>query len=131
MYCCRCYNLFNGLTHISKQESIKSYKLEQLREQEATEKQKKIDELANEIRSLELSIEPFKEISLLNVEVFHKKYGAGTIIKQNVNQITIKFENVEKIFVIHKKYAMRPLKMIPKLLKLSLFMLIQFPKLKV
>ena len=108
MYCCRCYNLFNGLTHISKQESIKSYKLEQLREQEATEKQKKIDELANEIRSLELSIEPFKEISLLNVEVFHKKYGAGTIIKQNVNQITIKFENVEKIFVIHKKYAMRP-----------------------
>ena len=108
MYCCRCYNLFNGLTHISKKESIKSYKLEQLREQEAAERQKKIEELEKEIRDLELSIEPYKDISLINVEVNHKNYGDGIIVKQNVNQITIRFAEVEKVFMIHKKFAMRP-----------------------
>lgn len=108
MYCCRYYNLYNGLTHISKQESIKSYKLEQLREQEAAQKRKRIEELENEIRTLEMSVEPYKDISLLNVEVLHKSYGAGIIVKQKLNQVTIKFENVEKNFVIHKKYAMRP-----------------------
>jgi len=108
MYCCRCYNLFDGITHISKQESIKSYKLAQLREQELAEKQKKIDDLEKEIRNLELSIEPYKDISLLNVQVNHKKYGDGIIIAQKVNQITIQFSDIEKIFMIHKKYGMRP-----------------------
>lgn len=108
MYCCRCYNLFNGLSHISKKESIKSYKLEQLREQEVVERQKKIENIEKEIRELELSIEPYKDISLLNVEVNHKNYGDGIIIKQNVNQITIRFAKVERTFIIHKKYAMRP-----------------------
>lgn len=108
MYCCRCYNLFNGLSHISKKESIKSYKLEQLREQEAVEKQKKINELEKEIRDLELSIEPYKDISLLNVEVYHKQHGNGIIIGQDVNNIIIRFSDVEKKFVIHKKYISRP-----------------------
>ena len=108
MYCCRSYNLFSGLTHLSKQESIKSYKLDQLREQEAVERQKKINELEDKIRNLELSIEPCKDISLLNVEVYHENYGTGVITSQKVNQIKIRFENIEKTFVIHKKYAMRP-----------------------
>ena len=108
MYCCRCYNLFDGITHISKQDSIKSYKLEQLREQEAAERQKKIEDIEKEIRELELSIEPYKDISLKDVEVSHKMYGKGIIVSQNVNQVKIHFANVEKIFMIHKKYAMRP-----------------------
>lgn len=108
MYCCRNYNLYDGLVHVSKKESIKSYKLDQLREQEAKERQEKIDSLKREIRELELSIEPFKDISLLNVEVYHKTYGVGTIVKQNINQVTIKFENEEKIFSIHKKFPKRP-----------------------
>lgn len=108
MYCCRCYNLYDGITHISKQESIKSYKLEKLREQEIAERQKKIDDLERKIRELELGIEQYKDISLLNVEVHHPKYGDGIIVKQNVNQITIRFSEIEKVFMIHKKYSMRP-----------------------
>ena len=82
--------------------------MDQLREQEAKERQEKIDSLKREIRELELSIEPFKDISLLNVEVYHKTYGVGIIVKQNINQVTIKFENEEKIFSIHKKFSKRP-----------------------
>lgn len=108
MYCCRNYNLFNGMTHISKQESIKSYKLAQLREQEAAELQRQINEIENEIRELELSIEQYKDISLLNVEVSHKIYGSGIIINQNVNQATIRFADTEKTFFIHKKFPARP-----------------------
>lgn len=108
MYCCRCYNLFNGLTHASKQESIKSYKLEQLRAQEEAERLEKIHELEEQIRALELSIEPYKDISLLDVEVSHKTYGSGIITKQNVNQVVIQFGDIEKAFIIHKKFAMRP-----------------------
>lgn len=108
MYCCRAYNLFDGLTHISKQESIKSYKLSQLREQEEAKRQKQIETIKNEIRELEMSIEPYKDISLLNVEVFHKVYGTGIITNQIVDRVTIQFGNTEKSFCIHKKFAMRP-----------------------
>ena len=108
MYCCRSYNLFDGIMHASKQESIKSYKLEQLREQEEAERMAKIKALETKIRELELCIEPYTEISLLNVEVSHSKYGDGIIVGQNANRIMIRFADTEKVFVIHKKYAMRP-----------------------
>lgn len=106
--CCRSYNLFHGLVHAPKQESIKSYRLEQLREQEAAERKKQIEDLETEIRELELSIEPYREISLLDVKVHHETYGDGVIIEQAINWVTIKFENIEKKFEIHKKYTMRP-----------------------
>ena len=94
--------------HKSKKESIKSYKLEQLRAEEEAERRKRIEELDREIRSLELSVEPYRDISLTDVEVSHIKYGTGVIVGQNVNQITVRFGDLEKVFVIHKKYRMRP-----------------------
>ena len=108
MYCCRCYGFYDGISHKSKKESIKSYKLEQLRAEEEAERQKRIETLDREIRTLELSIEPYRDISLIDVEVSHAKYGAGVIIRQNVNQVTIAFGDLEKVFVIHKKFMMRP-----------------------
>ena len=48
------------------------------------------------------------EISLLNVEVTQQAYGKGIIIAQQGNKVTVKFDSAEKIFVISKKYPVRP-----------------------
>ena len=108
MYCCRCYNLYKGIQHQSKRESIKSYKLAELRAKEEAERQERIADLKQQIRDLEMSIEQIKEISLINVEVSHKAYGIGVVVKQDVNKITVKFADCEKTFIIDKKYTMRP-----------------------
>lgn len=108
MYCCRAYNLYSGLVHLSKKESIKAFRLEQLREQEQAEKQKKIDELESQIHELEVSLEPYESISLMNVEVFQAKYGNGIIVAHNHDKIKVRFENEEKSFVINRKFSMRP-----------------------
>lgn len=105
MYCCRNYNLYYGMTHIPKKDSVKSYKLEQLRQQQEDERQQELQKLNSQKLELELSIEPYKDISLVDVEVLHKIYGKGIITSQKINQITVKFENVEKRFMIHKQYV--------------------------
>lgn len=108
MYCCRAYNFYTGLEHASKKDSIKEFRLEKLREQERAEKQKKIDELERQIHELEVSLEPYESISLLNVEVFQTKYGKGIIIEHENERIKVKFEDEEKSFIINRRFAMRP-----------------------
>lgn len=108
MYCARCYNLYNGLTHISKKESVKAYTEAQLREKEQREKEEKINALLSEIHELKMKAETYADISLLNVQVTQKMYGIGTIIKQDVNKITVLFGDVEKVFVINKQFSARP-----------------------
>lgn len=90
-------------------ERIKSYKLEQLRTQEELAKQKKIEELEAEIRAVEMAIEPYRDISLINVEATHELYGTGIVIEQNINKVKVKFSDCEKTFEIHKKYSKRPI----------------------
>ena len=108
MYCSRAYNYYNGMIHVSKKESIKAFTESEAREKERIEKENKIVELQNEIFKLEMAIEKYAPISLINVEVDHHKYGKGVIISQEINKVNIKFDFCEKIFVIHKKYAGRP-----------------------
>ena len=108
MYCSRAYNFYYGMTHATKKESIKAFTEAEAREKERIEKENKIAELQNEIFKLEMSVEKYAPISLLNVEVVHHKYGKGIIISQDINKVNIKFDSCEKIFVIHKKYAGRP-----------------------
>ncbi|MCD8142050.1 MAG: hypothetical protein LUD83_02020 [Clostridiales bacterium] len=108
MYCSRCYNFYSGLTHTSKKESVKAYTLRQLREKEEQERLARIQALEDAIHAIELQLEDYESISLLNVEVTQRTYGTGTIIKQEKNRITVKFPDTEKQFIIHKKYAMRP-----------------------
>lgn len=108
MYCARCYNFYNGLTHASKKESVKAYTEAQLREKELREKEEKISELLAEIHELKLKAETYAEISLLNVQVTQKMYGTGTIIKQEKNKVTVQFNDIEKVFIINKKYSARP-----------------------
>lgn len=108
MYCARCYNFYNGLTHAQKKDSIRAYNAQQLKEREAEERQKRINEVENEIHKLDLMIEPFAEISLLGVKVHQGKYGDGVIVKQDVNRIVVRFEGQEASYIIDKKYSMRP-----------------------
>lgn len=108
MYCSRAYNFYSGMMHASKKESLKAFTQAQAREKEKLEKESKINELENQIFELENKIEQFRDISLINVEVEHSKYGKGVIIAQDKNEVVIKFANFEKRFVIHKKYLGRP-----------------------
>lgn len=108
MYCCRTYNFYAGLTHALKKDSIKAYKLEQLREEERKQKEAAIAALQDEIRDLEMHIEQFAEISLIGVEVTQNQYGKGVVIKQNNNMVTIRFAEVEKTFMLGNKFPGRP-----------------------
>ena len=108
MYCCRTYNYYNGMSHISKKESIKAFTLKEAREKERLERLARIAELTDERSRLEMRRAQIGEISLLNVEVTQQAYGKGIIIAQQGNKVTVKFDSAEKIFVISKKYPVRP-----------------------
>ena len=51
---------------------------------------------------------PCEDISLIGVEVTSKQYGTGTVIDQKINQIRVKFADVEKSLVLDKKFTARP-----------------------
>ncbi len=108
MYCCRAYNFYNGLTHALKKDSVKAYKLEQLREAERKQKEEQIASLQSEIHSLEIELEQYSNISLIGVEVTQNKYGKGIVVAQNGNMVTIKFGDQEVKFVLGNMYLGRP-----------------------
>lgn len=104
MYCSRAYNFYSRMTHASGKGSLKAFTKAKAREKEKLEKESMINELENQIFELENRIEQFQDISLINVEVEHSKYGKGVIITQDKNEVVIKFADFEKRFVIRKKY---------------------------
>ncbi len=108
MYCCNNYGLYNGLNHIKKSEAIKGYKIEKEKYRKEMERQLKLTELDERISQLELQLEPYSSISLLNVKVSSDKYGDGIIIDQKGSSVTVLFEELKKNFVIDKKYLKRP-----------------------
>ena len=55
-----------------------------------------------------MRLEQINDISLLDVEVTQNTYGKGIIIAQQGNRITVKFEVGEKMFIISKKFPVRP-----------------------
>lgn len=108
IWCSNTYNFYRGMTHISKKESIKEYTLAKLREKEQAELEEKRNALLEEIRQLKLDIAPYKDISLVGVQVAQKQYGTGTIIAQDVNVITVEFETCEKKYKINRNIIARP-----------------------
>lgn len=108
MYCCRCYNFYEGLEHATKKASTKAYQLEQLREREAQERMEKIAAIEEEIHALQVELEQYEDISLVGVEVTQSKEGIGTVISQNGNTIRVQFPAVTKTYIIHRKYSQRP-----------------------
>lgn len=108
MYCCRTYNFYSGLSHAKKKDSIKAFKLEQLREEERKIKEAKIIALQDEIHEIEVELEEFEDISLIGVEITQTQYGKGVVIGQNKNMVKIQFANEEKTFKLGNKFPGRP-----------------------
>lgn len=109
MWCANTYNFYNGMTHRSKKESIKEYTLQQLREKERAEYEAKRNALLDEIKQLENELSGYEDISLIGVQVSDKITGAvGVIVEQNVNEITVQYDDGTKMYIINKKYKSRP-----------------------
>ena len=45
---------------------------------------------------------------MIGVQVNSNVYGVGTIAAQDANRVTVQLSEVEKAFVLDKKYAARP-----------------------
>ncbi len=113
MYCCRAYNYYRGLTvpttgkMVRKKSGTPTLSPEELAQREA-ERLAKIDALEQQIEDLERSCDEYVDISLLGVQVTTAQYGVGTVIEQDVNKIKVRFAEVEKTFILDKKYPSRP-----------------------
>ena len=108
IYCADTYGFFKDLKHRPKKEAIKAYTLEQKRREEEEERQAAIDALEDQIHHIETQIEVYRSISLVGTQVYQKAYGTGIVVHQNVNMIRVRFGNLEKQYIISKKFPMRP-----------------------
>ena len=57
---------------------------------------------------MERSADGCEDISLLGVQVTSTQYGAGVVIGQKVNKITVQFADAQKRYILDKKYKARP-----------------------
>lgn len=112
MYCCRTYGYYKGLVAPATGKTIKrtvstSPTAEELalREQERLGK---IAALEQEIEELDRSCDGCEDISLIGVQVTSNQYGVGIVVEQEINKISVQFEQVKKTFILDKKYAARP-----------------------
>lgn len=108
IYCSSTYGFFKNLKHKSKAEAIKDYKAEQARMAEEAKRQAAIDAVEERIREVEEVLDVYRAISLVGVQVYQKKEGYGIVVRQNVNQIVVKFETGEKTYIVSTKFPMRP-----------------------
>lgn len=108
MYCCRCYNFYEGLQHKTKKDSLRAYTQKELKAKEEADRQEKIRALEQEIQALDLRISEYREISLLGVEVTQMKYGRGIVVSQQDENIVVQFAEKKVNYIISTKYPMRP-----------------------
>jgi len=108
IYCSSTYGFFKNLKHKSKAEAIKDYKAEQARVAAEAKRQAEIDAIEEQILKVESSLDIYRAISLVGVQVHQKKEGYGTIVQQNVNQIVVEFASGKKTYIVSTKFPMRP-----------------------
>ena len=72
------------------------------------EREARIQDLEQELSELEQSISDYVDISLIGVQVTSGKYGIGTVVSQDINRVTVRFTDIEKSFILDKKYTARP-----------------------
>ena len=112
MYCCNTYNFYKGLTKPVTQKPARKPNRSRVSAEEAAmleaERLEKISALESEIAELEQQCAECEEISLLDVQVTSEQYGVGTVIRQNADMITVRFPEMEKSFVLNKKFKARP-----------------------
>lgn len=111
MYCCRTYGYYKGLVAPATGKTIRKASTSPSSEELARieeERLEKIAALEQEIIDLESSCDGCEDISLIGVQVSSSQYGTGTVKSQDINRITVQFEQVLKTFILDKKYAARP-----------------------
>lgn len=69
------------MKYAKKKDSIKAYIVQQVKEKEIQECQKKLDEIEQKIHDIEVQLDQYQEISLLGVEVTQTKFGKGVVVK--------------------------------------------------
>lgn len=65
-------------------------------------------ELQDQLLPLQTKLAELELVSLIGTEVMFNKYGVGIVVKQNENQITVRFGDLDKAFNIHRQYSQRP-----------------------
>ena len=112
MYCCRTYEFYQGLVAPVTGKTVRKAVIKKNTPEDAEKKEEerrsRIMSLEQELSELERSITDVVEISLIGVQVNSNIYGVGTIVAQDANRVTVQFAEVEKAFVLDKKYAGRP-----------------------
>ena len=108
----RTYEFYQGLvapvTGKTVRKAVIKEKTQEDAEKKEEERRSRILSLEQELSELERSITDVVEISLIGVQVNSNIYGVGTIVAQDANRVTVQFAEVEKAFVLDKKYAGRP-----------------------
>lgn len=102
MYCCRTYNLFDGIDYATKPRAVVDPDMSERYQQLLEENRRQIQEIKPRIEEIET-------ISLIGVSVQHRQYGTGTVTEHSGNIVAVRFENTEKRFVIHKRYPGLPI----------------------
>lgn len=108
MYCARAYDLYAGMDYKDKAACIREYRQEQKEKQRQQEAAEKIASIRAAIHELDVQMEPFQVISLMNVEVYAGKYGVGHVIDQKINHITVQFAACQKEYHLHQKFFQHP-----------------------
>lgn len=65
-------------------------------------------ELQDQLVPLQTKFADLELVSLIGTEVTFSNYGTGIVIKQNENQISVRFGELIKSFNIHRQYPQRP-----------------------
>lgn len=108
MYCCRCYNFYKGLTFVKKRVLSKQEEAEKAANARKHQREEQIAALTAEKEELEQELAETECVSLLGTQVTAPKYGAGIIVSQDENKVTVDFAGEKKSYVLHTKYVQCP-----------------------
>ena len=111
MYCCNCYGYYHGLTYNKygiRPSTSKHNKEADMQSEKRKSIVAEMVELQDQLLPLQTKLAELELVSLIGTEVMFNKYGVGIVVKQNENQITVRFGDLDKAFNIHRQYSQRP-----------------------
>ncbi len=113
MYCCRCYGYYKGMSYNSftterKSTGKKNSKASQEIAENRTRQLARLADLQEKLLTCQTELADYELISLIGTAVTYAAYGTGTIVEQEENKITVRFENIKATFKLHRKYLVKP-----------------------
>lgn len=92
----------------AKKAARKTLSPEERSERKNAKRLAKLSELGQRIEELEKECAEYAAISLIGVRASVPQYGEGTVVRQELNRITIRFGDTEKSYILNEKYTIRP-----------------------